>query len=142
MIIPFRVLKRSFKRPKRPRFDFQKTKVELIGRTCLILDRCECSILATFLKKGFWLKKGFKMNRILLVALLFFASVSCLELKNLCSSDVFEYRDVLVNAFHVVPLNVTFKSLNHYLIKSSVKCDLLEFNNKTNFWEALRLKHE
>lgn len=70
------------------------------------------------------------------------ASTNCVELENLCSSDTFEYAGILVNAFHRVQRNVTFKSLSHYLIKDSVKCDFFEFENKTNFWEALKIKHD
>ena len=81
------------------------------------------------------------MNKLLLLALCV-ASVSCVELENLCSSDTFEYKGVLVNAFHRVQSNVTFQLLSHYLINDTVRCDLSEFKNKTNFQEALRLKHK
>ena len=86
------------------------------------------------------------MSKILCLAILWVASVSCLELENICSSDAFEYRGAikkyLVNAFYRVERNVTFEPLSRYLINDTVKCDLAEFENKTNFWEALRLKHE
>ena len=82
------------------------------------------------------------MNRILLLAMLCVASGSCVELKNICSSDSFEYKGVLVNAFHKVQWNLTFGSLNDYLINDTVKCDPAEFKNKTDVEEALRLKND
>lgn len=82
------------------------------------------------------------MNRILLLAMLCVASSSCVELENLCSSDSFEYKGVLVNAFHKVQWNVTFGPLNDYLINDTVKCNPAEFENKTNLEETLRLKNE
>ena len=81
------------------------------------------------------------MNRILVLAMLCVASAHCVELENLCSSDTFEYNGVLVNAFHRVQWNVTFESLSHYLINDTVKCDIAEFQNKTEFWETLKAKN-
>ena len=89
-----------------------------------------------------------KMNKLLLLALCL-ASASCLQLENICSSDQFYYRGErgrevppeLVNAFHKIGgQNITFKALNSYLIDDTVSCDLSEFKNATNFWEALRIK--
>ena len=80
------------------------------------------------------------MNRIFLFAIFCVASASCLELESICSSDTFEYKGVLVNAFHRIQRNVTFQPLSHYLINDTVKCDYFQFKNKTNFWEALKIK--
>lgn len=80
------------------------------------------------------------MNKILVILLLCAASASCFELENLCSSDTFIYNDLEVNAFYRVQLNFTFKSLGHYLIDDSVKCDENEFRNKTNFLKAMKAK--
>ena len=82
------------------------------------------------------------MNKVVLLAMLCVAPVSCVELENLCSSDTFENKDVLVNAFNRVKLNLTFQSLNHYLINDTVVCDRPEFNNTANLDEALKLKSE
>ena len=82
------------------------------------------------------------MNRILLFAMLCVALSRCLELENLCSSDSFEHKGVLVNAFHKVQWNVTFGSLGDYLINDTVKCNPAEFKDKTNLEETLRLKKE
>ena len=70
------------------------------------------------------------------------ASSSCVQLENICSSDSFEYNGVLVNAFYKVEWNVTFGSLNDYLINDTIKCNLDEFKNKANLQETLRLKNE
>lgn len=80
----------------------------------------------------------------LLMILLCVASASCVELKNLCAPDCFVYHGLMVNAFHKVPQpqNVTFANLGHYLISPDVTCDPSEFQNKTNYWEALRIKNE
>ena len=80
------------------------------------------------------------MNKILLLAIFCVASANCVELENICSSDTFKYDGLLVNAFHRAQFNVTFESLSHYLIDDTVKCDIAQFKNKTNFWEALKLK--
>ena len=82
------------------------------------------------------------MTKIVWLAILWVASASCVELENICSSDTLRFNDLLVNAFHRVQRNVTFQPLSYYLIKDTIKCDFFEFKNKTNFWEALRLKHE
>lgn len=71
------------------------------------------------------------MNQILLLTVLCFASASCLKLENICSSHIFRYQDVQVNSFHRIKLNLKFESLEHYLI-----------NDKQNFWEALKIKHD
>lgn len=68
------------------------------------------------------------------------ASASCVKLENLCASDHFIYKGVLVNAFHRVPRNVTFEGLNHYLIHDTVKCDHSQFKNESNWWEAMKAK--
>ena len=77
------------------------------------------------------------------------ASARCVELENICSSDSFIYKTswsedpgILVNAFHKVQKNITFQPIGHYLINDTVKCDFFEFKNKTNFWEALKIKHK
>ena len=80
------------------------------------------------------------MNQTLLLAILCVASVSSVELEKLCSSDVFEYKGVLVNAFHRVQWNVTLEPLSRYLVNDSVRCDPTQFQNQSNFWEALRIK--
>ena len=82
------------------------------------------------------------MNKFLLFAVFCVAAANCVELENLCSSDAFEYEGVLVNAFHRVQWNTTFQSLLHYLINNTVWCDLDQFQNKTNFLEAYKLKRE
>ena len=83
-----------------------------------------------------------RVNRILWLAMLSVASGSCAKLENLCSSDVFEYKGVMVNALHRVAWSVTLNPPSRYLINNPVKCDPFEFKDKTNFWEALRLKYE
>ena len=80
------------------------------------------------------------MNKILFLTTLCVASVCCVELENLCSADAFEYKGVLVNAFHRVPQNVQFEPLAYYLINQTVKCDYFEFQNKRNYWETLKAK--
>ena len=82
------------------------------------------------------------MNRILWLAMLCVASSSCVELENICSFDSFYYNDVLVNAFYKVQWNVTFGSLNDYLINDTVKCNLEEFDDIANGPVAMRLKDE
>ena len=82
------------------------------------------------------------MKGTIFLVMLCVASVSCVDLKNICTADSFEYKGVLVNAFHRVQRNVTFESIGHYLIDNTVNCDPSEFQNKTNFWETLKLKHE
>lgn len=91
------------------------------------------------LKKSFTI---FKMRPLLLFVMLCVASASCVELENLCSSDTFKHEGVLVNAFHRVQWNVTLEPPSHYLVPGTVKCDFREFKNKTNFWQALKLKYE
>lgn len=81
------------------------------------------------------------MNKLFIFAALCVASVSCVNLQNLCSSDTFKYNGVLVNAFHVIRQNMTFEPLGHYLINGTIKCDHFEFANKTKFREALKIKH-
>ena len=83
------------------------------------------------------------MNKFLVFLVLCIASASCVELENLCSSDHFGYSkyDVLVNAFYRERRNITFPSLRHYLINSSITCEPSKFVNKTNFFEALRIKN-
>lgn len=81
-----------------------------------------------------------KMNKIIVVLVLYAASASCVKLANLCSSDIFTYNGLAVNAFYRAQSNITFKPLGHYLIEDSVKCDENEFRNKSNLQEALRLK--
>ena len=82
------------------------------------------------------------MMKVLILAMLCVASVACVKLENICSDDSFEYKGVLVNAFHRVKLNITFQPLSFYLINDSVKCDPAEFKNKANFLKALKTKHE
>lgn len=83
---------------------------------------------------------------VLLTIILAVASVSCGELENICSTDTFRYKGAIqrfvVNAFHRVQRNVTFEPLSHYLINDTVKCDFAEFENKQNFWQTLKIKHE
>ena len=84
-----------------------------------------------------------KMTKILfLFAILWVASAGCVELENICSFDTFRFNNLLVNSFHRVQRYVAFQPLSHYLINDTIKCDFFEFKNKTNFWEALRLKNE
>ena len=78
----------------------------------------------------------------MILAMLCVASVGCVKLENICSSDSFEYKGLIVNAFYRIQWNVTFESLNHYLIDDAIKCDPTEFKNRTNFREALKTKHE
>ena len=80
------------------------------------------------------------MAKVVWLVVLCVASASCVELENICSSDAFEYDGELVNAFHRVRWNTTFASLSHYLIGDSVKCDLFEFKNRSNFWRAIKYK--
>ena len=82
------------------------------------------------------------MNKVLLLAMLCVASASCFELENICSSDTFKFEGLLVNAFYRVRLNMTFGSLNYYLLSDAVKCYYSEFKDKANYWEALELKYE
>ena len=70
------------------------------------------------------------------------ASASCVELENICSSDTFVYKDTQVNAFYKVRQNITFQPLNFFLIDPTVTCDQSEFENKTNFFEALKIKNQ
>ena len=81
-----------------------------------------------------------KMNKLLVM--LCIASVNCVVLQNLCSSHHFVCKGMKVNAFHVVPQNVTFKSLNDYLINDTITCDPSEFKDKANYWKVLRIKNE
>ena len=87
-------------------------------------------------------QRKLKMNRILLLAMLCVASGSCVKLENICSPDNFEYKGVLVNAFHKVQWNVTFRPLGDYLNNDTVKCNPAKFKDKTNLEETLRLKNE
>ena len=82
------------------------------------------------------------MNKFLVLAVLCIASASCVELENLCSSDSFDYKGVQVNAFYRVQQNITFESLNHYLIDDTIKCDPSEFIYKTNLEPALKFKNQ
>ena len=82
------------------------------------------------------------MNRVLLLAMLCVAFGSCLELQNICSSDIFEFNEHLVNAFYKVQWNVTFGTLGDYLINDTVKCNPDEFRNKQILEKALRYKDE
>ena len=82
------------------------------------------------------------MNKILVLAMLCFASTSCLNLKNICSSHIFRYNDVQVNSFHRVQSNLTFDSLSSYLINDSITCDIAEFKERQNFFDTLKIKHE
>ena len=80
--------------------------------------------------------------KFLVFAVLCVATVSCLEVENICTyRGLFDYNGLRVNTFHRVQWNMTFESLSHYLINDSVKCDPAEFKNKTCFWEALKLKN-
>ena len=81
------------------------------------------------------------MTKFFVFLMLCIASVSCVELENLCSSDHFEYNGVLVNAFYRNQSSIVFPSLSQYLINSSITCDPSEFVNKTNYDVALRIKH-
>ena len=81
-----------------------------------------------------------KTTKIVLLAMLCVASASCVELENICPSDTFKFREVLVNAFHRVEGSVTFRPMTNFLVDDSVKCDFFEFKNKENFWGALKIK--
>ena len=81
------------------------------------------------------------MSKLFVFLVLCIASASCVELENLCSSDHFEYNGTLVNSFYKERWNITFPSLSHCLINSSVTCDRSEFVNKTNYLEVLRIKN-
>lgn len=118
-------------------WEFVGSREQLIKLDLLYQNSIQFTVL--FEKKSL---KITKMNRILMLAMLCVASASCLELENICASDAFKYKDVLVNAFYRVQWSVTFESLNHYLINDTVKCDPLEFKNKTNLQEALKFKDE
>ena len=87
--------------------------------------------------------ENFEMSKLFVFLVLCIVSASCaqLELENLCSSDHFEYNGTLVNTFYKERWNMTFPSLSHCLINSSVACDRSEFVNKTNYWEVLRIKN-
>lgn len=76
-----------------------------------------------------------------ILAALFVASAHCVELENLCSSDFFVYKGVLVNAFHRINQSVTLHSLNYYLA-NEVRCDAEQFKNRTNYLEILRIRDE
>ena len=82
------------------------------------------------------------MNKTVLLAMLCVASASCSGFGNICTLDNFELNKVLVNSVYKFQLNMTFGSLGHYLIKDNVRCHISEFNDKANYWEALKLKHE
>lgn len=82
------------------------------------------------------------MKRLSLLIVFCVASVSCVELGNICSSDSFNYRDVKVNAFHKLCQNITLEPLSFFLIDHTVTCKQSEFENKTNFWEVLKIKHQ
>lgn len=68
-------------------------------------------------------------------------AASCVELENLCDSETFDYKGVRVNSFQRLLLNFTFESLEFYLVKPTLTCDPSQFQNKTNFWEILKLKN-
>ena len=72
------------------------------------------------------------MNKVLLLTTLCVASVACVELENICSSDSFEF-EVLVNSFYRVQRNVTYYPLLHYLIHDGVRCDPFEYKDQANF---------
>ena len=82
------------------------------------------------------------MKKILILAIVCVATARDVELENICSGDSFKLMGVRVNAFHRLRMNVTFQPLHHYLINDSVNCDPAEFENKKNFWSALKFKHE
>ena len=84
------------------------------------------------------------MNKIVLLAMLCVASANCSEIGNICTLDNFEFNKMLVNSVYKFQLNMTFGSLGHYLIKNNnnVRCYISEFNDKANYWEALKIKHE
>ena len=81
------------------------------------------------------------MKQLLVFLVLCIASIGCVELENLCSSDQFHYKGFLVNAFHRNRNQITFPGLSHYLINSSITCDPSKFVKKTNYLEALRIKN-
>lgn len=79
--------------------------------------------------------------KFLVFVVLCIASVNCLELQNLCSSDHFSYNGVVVNAFLKLRHNFTFEPLRHYLIDGSVTCDKSEFDRrKNNYREAIETR--
>ena len=84
--------------------------------------------------------KRIKLKKVLILAMLCVALAGAVELENICSDDTFEYEGVLVNALHRVQFNITLQPLRAYLIHDSVKCYYSQFQNKTNYWEVLRMK--
>ena len=86
------------------------------------------------------------MRKLFVLAMLCIVSINCVELENICSSDTFvydgEYDDVLVNSFHRVRLNITFRPLSYYLIPDDIKCDLGRFENKSNYYAGLQAKNK
>ena len=77
----------------------------------------------------------------LVLAAFFVASAHAVELENLCSSDFFLYKGVLVNAFHRINQSVTFQPKEFYLA-TKVRCDAEQFKNRTNYLEVLRIRDE
>lgn len=80
------------------------------------------------------------MEKLLAFLVLCLASVNCVELENICSSDSFHFNGVLVNAFQKIGGQVRFEGLSHYLINDTILCDPSEFRNKSNYWEVLKIK--
>lgn len=76
-----------------------------------------------------------------MILVLCLVCANCVELENICSSDTFTYNDLVVNAFHKVPQNLTFGPLKLYLINETLKCDEEEFKNKANFRVAIKAKN-
>lgn len=82
------------------------------------------------------------MNKLLVLLVLYLASVNCVELENICSPDAFDFDSKKVNAFHRVVQRVGFQGLRHYLISDiTILCDPTEFRYKNNYWEALGAKN-
>ena len=79
----------------------------------------------------------------LLVALLVLcvSSAGGLLLEDICDSDIFAYKgDILVNAFHRVPQNVTIEPFG-YLVDENITCDPNEFQDKGKYQVVLRAKN-
>ena len=82
------------------------------------------------------------MKEVLVFAILCVALAAGMKLENICSTDSFKYDGVLVNAFHRITQNVTFRPFSHFLINDTVNCDPTEFKKYDRFWQVLKLKHE
>ena len=85
------------------------------------------------------------MNKLLALCFLFlfgaFLPVNGVQLDYLCPNATFTFNGLLVNAVHQVKANnFTYHPIGHYLIDQS--CRRSSFDNRTNYAEAERIKHE